>query len=413
MRISTLTMFDSRLSAMNRQQSDFLEVGQQLATGRRVVSPSDDPQAASRAVGVSQSLAVTQQYADSRVSARNAMSQEESVLNSVSDALTSAKTLMVQAGNETLSDADRSSISSQLKGIYEALIGQANTTDGNGSYLFGGIKDNAPPFRKNADGEVEYHGADNVRHQQVDASRQMKIGNSGREVFFGVHQGADYVAEVTTTPENLREKSSLTFEGPVVKDTSDPNYGKNFTIKFSDNSGTMKYQVVGEDGNAVSLDGAGNTELEYTPGTTISAGGFSLELDGQPVNGDTIEVSKGQDQNIFSSLEKAIDALETPTDTAPGKAYLDNTLSTVSRQLDNSLDNVLTTRASVGARLNELDVLDKVGGNRTVNYEAEMSDLVDLDYAKAVSDYTLRQVGLQASQKAFVDMRGMSLFQML
>ena len=69
MRISTVTMFESSLSSMNRQQSDFLKVGQQLATGRRVVNPSDDPQAASRAVSVSQSMALTQQYADSRVTA--------------------------------------------------------------------------------------------------------------------------------------------------------------------------------------------------------------------------------------------------------------------------------------------------------------------------------------------------------
>ncbi|KXS39131.1 MAG: flagellar hook-associated protein 3 FlgL [Halomonadaceae bacterium T82-2] len=406
MRISTLTMFESSLSSMNRQQGAFMEVGKQMASGRRVVSPSDDPQAASRAVGVSQSLAVTQQYADSRVSARNAMSQEESVLNSVSDALTSAKTLMVQAGNETLSDADRSSMRSQLQGIYEALIGQANTTDGNGSYLFGGIKDNAPPFRKNAGDEVEYHGADTVRHQQVDASRQMKIGNSGREVFFGVHHGADYVAEATTD-----DSSSLSFSGPVVEDTSAAGYGETFSVVFSGTPNNWQYSVEDGSGNAVS----GMSNIAYDPesGASIQLNGVSLELDGDPASGDTIEVSKGQDQNIFSSLENAMKALDTSTETAAGKAHLDNALSTVSRQLDNSLDNVLTTRASVGARLNELDVLDKVGGNRSVNYEAEMSDLVDLDYAKAVSDYTLRQVGLQASQKAFVDMRGMSLFQML
>jgi flagellar hook-associated protein 3 FlgL len=35
---------------------------------------------------------------------------------------------------------------------------------------------------------------------------------------------------------------------------------------------------------------------------------------------------------------------------------------------------------------------------------------VDLDYADAISEYSLRQGGLQASQKAFVDIKGMSLF---
>ena len=74
---------------------------------------------------------------------------------------------------------------------------------------------------------------------------------------------------------------------------------------------------------------------------------------------------------------------------------------------------MLTTRASVGARMNELDALDDVGGNREIAYEQTRSDLVDLDYNTAISDYMLSQVGLQASQKSFADIQQMSLFQFL
>ena len=54
MRVSTVTMYEQSTASINRQQNDFLKVGQQVASGRRVVNPSDDPQAASRAVGVDQ-----------------------------------------------------------------------------------------------------------------------------------------------------------------------------------------------------------------------------------------------------------------------------------------------------------------------------------------------------------------------
>ncbi|MNQ04391.1 Flagellar hook-associated protein 3 [compost metagenome] len=70
-------------------------------------------------------------------------------------------------------------------------------------------------------------------------------------------------------------------------------------------------------------------------------------------------------------------------------------------------------RASVGARLNEMDVLDVVGSNRMLNYEQILSERLDLDYNKAISDYTLRQVGLQAAQKTFVDVQKLSLFNQL
>ena len=45
--------------------------------------------------------------------------------------------------------------------------------------------------------------------------------------------------------------------------------------------------------------------------------------------------------------------------------------------------------------------------------EQVLSDRLDLDYNKAISEYTLRQVGLQAAQKAFVDVQKLSLFQQI
>ena len=130
--------------------------------------------------------------------------------------------------------------------------------------------------------------------------------------------------------------------------------------------------------------------------------------------GDEILVARpGSDQlpaDLFRTMEAAIRVLETPAENDTQKAALRNTLNTSMRELDNSLDNVLTVRASAGARLNELDVIDAVGNNRMLNYEQTLSDLVDLDYADAISEYSLRQVGLQAAQKAFVDIKGMSLF---
>ena len=104
MRISSVTMYEQSTASINRQQNDFLKISQQIASGRRVVNPSDDPQSAARAVRVDQSKAITQQFEDSRVSARNSLAQTESILNSISDSVISAKTRLVQASSDTLSD---------------------------------------------------------------------------------------------------------------------------------------------------------------------------------------------------------------------------------------------------------------------------------------------------------------------
>lgn len=404
MRVSTVMMFERSVSSMNRQQGAFMEVGEQIASGKRVVRPSDDPQAASRAVGVSQSLATNAQQSDSRVTVRNSLSQEESVLDSVSDALTRAKELMIQAGNGTLSDADRQSQASELRGVYEALLGQANSTDGNGSYLFGGYKDSSAPFGKNDSGAVEYEGSDQVRQQKVDSSRMMDVGNTGKDVFQSVAAGAGYVAKAGDT-----NSGTLTFTGPQVADTTAPGYGEGYTVTFDTTVEPTTYQVTD------STTGDEVSSGDYAAGQSIEFAGIKLTLEGTPEPGDVLEVGPAEDMDpdVFTTLENMLSALENPLDSDADKAAFANTLSTSSRELDNALDNVLTVRASVGARLNELDTLDTVGSDRKISYTQTQSDLIDLDYTTAISDYVLRQVGLQASQKAFVDLQGTSLFDLM
>jgi flagellar hook-associated protein 3 FlgL len=65
---------------------------------------------------VRQAIAANSQYADSRSAINTSLSQEESTLDSINDALTSAQSLIVQANNGTLSDADRESIATSLQG---------------------------------------------------------------------------------------------------------------------------------------------------------------------------------------------------------------------------------------------------------------------------------------------------------
>lgn len=401
MRISTVTMFEQSLNSLASQQSSFLKIGQQIASGSRVVNPSDDPQAASRAVGITQAAAVNQQYADARISARNSLGQEEGVLNSVADAITSVKTRLVQAANGTLSDADRSSLASEVRGIYEAMLGQANAADGNGRYLFGGFKDNSPPFIKDpATGAVGFIGDTGMTQLKVDSSRLMANSDSGEDIFLRVHSSAKPVA----TPD-ANNQGSVTFVGPSVVDNAASNFGDAFTVSFAADAASPS-------GFNVLISGV--DQGPYESGKSYGANGLSLTLEGVPVAGDAIAVSPAQEvaggPNLFRTLENVLAVLDKPAENDADKARLQNTISTSMRELDNALDNVLTTRASVGARLNELDVLDSVGSNRALNYAQTLSDLVDLDYNTAISEYALRQVGLQAAQKSFLDIQKLSLF---
>lgn len=402
MRISTLNVFEQSIASINRQQAQFMHVGQQLATGRRVVNPSDDPQAAARAVGVAQSKAVTEQYMDARISARNALSQQESILNSVSTAITRAKTLLVQGANGTLSDADRASAASELKGVFENLLGQANSTDGNGRYLFGGYQESSPPFVLDEDNVVQYVGDTHTREQLIQADRQMPVADNGVAIFKSVHSGAGYLAKAADG-----NSGNMTFVGPRVLDAADPDYGNPFNVTFgNDGDGNITYTISDAAGDPV---GAANQP--YTPGMILEMGGIAITLEGEPAVGDELSIGRAADMepDLFATLQRAIAALDKPAETAADQAALRNTLNTAMRELDNALDNVLTVRASSGARLNELDIVDSSSSTRLLNYEQTLSDLLDVNVVTAVAEYSLRQMGLEASQRVFVDIKGMSL----
>jgi len=180
MRISTQMMYEQNMRGVTESQSKWLSYGEQMSTGQRVNRPSDDPIAASQAVVVSQSQAQNSQYTLARSFATQKVSLEENVLGQVTTALQSAQEKIVYAGNGTLSDNDRNSLATDLQGIRDQLLNLANSTDGNGRYIFAGYKTDAAAFDQTTG---DYVGGSTPISQQVDSARTMQISHTGSDVF--------------------------------------------------------------------------------------------------------------------------------------------------------------------------------------------------------------------------------------
>lgn len=179
MRVSTLMMYQQNMRGITDSQSAWLKYGEQMSTGKRVNRASDDPVAASQAVVLSQAQAQNSQYASARTFATQRVSIEEKTLAQVTAAIQSAQEKIVYAGNGTLSDDDRASLATDLQGIRDQILNLANSTDGNGRYIFAGYKTDTAPF----DGQGNYVGGTLNVEQQVDSSRTMVIGHTGNLVF--------------------------------------------------------------------------------------------------------------------------------------------------------------------------------------------------------------------------------------
>ena len=199
MRISTQMMYEQNMRGITNSQSKWMDYGLQMSTGQRVNKPSDDPIAASQAVVVSQAQQQNAQYATARTFATQKVSLEESVLQQVTAAITSAHTSVVAAANGTLSDDDRASMATELQGVRDQLLNLANSTDGNGRYIFGGYKTSDKPF----DSTGTYNGGDTAITQQVDASRSMVIAHTGDQVFNSITSNATPEPDGSTSQTNV------------------------------------------------------------------------------------------------------------------------------------------------------------------------------------------------------------------
>ena len=403
MRISTQTFYEQSRTTMGAQQGSLLRVQQQLGAGTKILTPSDDPLGATRALAVSQSIALTAQYSASRSHAVQTLSLEENALQSVTTVLQNVKSLVIQAGNGTMADADRASIATTLQSNLDQLQGLANTDDGNGQFLFAGFRSASAPFVRQADGAIGYTGDQGQRQVQVDVSRQMAGTDDGRSIFQSVQSGAGYVAFAP-----IGNTGSGVFGATSVVNPTDVNHGKDFVISFPT---AGSYQV-----DTVSLPTATIVAATpFTPGSAIKFGGLQISISGTPAAGDVINVAtaKNAGSDVFAAIGDAIQALRTPMDGPKNQALVLNALSTANRKLTNAHDNVLAVRASVGSRLQELDALAVVADNRTLFDKSHLSDLQDLDYSSAIAEFYQRQTALQASQQTFVKIQQISLFNYL
>jgi flagellar hook-associated protein 3 FlgL len=443
-------IFDAGVNSINRQTATLLHLQQQVASGRRILTPSDDPVAAARALEVTQSQEITAQFKLTHNNANSALGLEEAQLSSSTDLLARVRELTVQAGNTTLSSSDRRAITSELRARFEELIGIANATDGAGQYLFSGFMGATKPFGGSvesilAGGEIVYSGDDGQRKLQVSPSRFLDVSDSGNDVFKRIRNGnGDFVTGYprnglgvgTNTGTGIIDAGSIT--DPAAWTARPTNsFSVNFSVDNTVVPPVTYYDIVDTDPASASFNNSMLTGAPPTlpptaatgqrvyqsgqPITLVNQGaepafnfGGNVMISGTPASGDSFTIAPSSSQSIFATVAKLIGAMESATTgSSAATANLANDIGFALTNLDKATDNILGVRAQIGSRMAEIDSLSSVNEDLNLQYQQTLSQLQDLDYAKTISDLTRKQTDLQAAQQSFVMMSQLSLFNYL
>jgi len=310
-------MYQKNLQRITTTQDNWQQSGTRLTTGKRVITPSDDPSASAQALLLKQARARNQQLQEARKDAKSSLGRQETVLSDVTKVIYNIKQTLVRAGNEILSDSDRKVLKEELTGYKKQLVSLSNATDGKGNYIFGGYRNNIPPFIINNAGEVSEVGGDMPIEVAIDDSGQIPVSHNGIDVFL--------------TGSGIKEPDGSPAESSIFK----------------------------------SIDHA------------VKTLNFSLD---------------SADKDVVEEYRRNI-----------GKA---------ARGMDNALENNSRVRSEGGLILAQIDQLTELGETSDVNYQLEISGLEDANIYDAIAENLMLQAILLASQKVFLSMQNMSLFQL-
>src|SRR5690554_1329585 len=114
-RMSTSQLYSRSLNAMLDVQRAANKTQEQIATNKRVLTPADDPVAATRILQLNQELAGLNQYNSSLSTLNSRLMRTNSALSGISDLIQNAQDLVVQAGNPALNQEQRGYLAVDLQ----------------------------------------------------------------------------------------------------------------------------------------------------------------------------------------------------------------------------------------------------------------------------------------------------------
>ena len=397
MRVSTLTMQQSTVANLLQQQAELSRTQNEVASGRKLQSPADDPAGATRAIDLQRALSASEQFASNSSIATNRLSFEEQALADAGNVLQRVRELALQANNSVLDDTSRRMINAELTSRVQELVDIANRQDAGGEYLFSGLRTGTQPFGRTAGG-VAYYGDSAGRYVQVGTTQRVADAHSGYEAFVAVAAGnGDFTtaASGTNTGNGIIDTGTIVNRANWVPGT--------YTIRFT---APTTYEV----------RDAANTLV--TSGTYQSEGsiaflGARVAISGTPATNDTFTVAPAGSEDIFTTLDRLVTTVDQSTQSPQAKAQFGTSMGGLIQQISQGIDHLLNVRAEVGSRLSAIDSATTARENLDIELKSSLSEITDVDYAEAITRMNSQLVNLQAAQQSYARMAQLSLFDYL
>ncbi len=404
MRVTTNLMFDRNYRAINDSQGQLSDIQTQLASGKKLLRPSDDPVGASQVIRLTEELDKITQYNRNNDLVTNALELQETTLRSINDVANRARVLTVQAGNGILSDADKQAVGAEIEQLRNQVIDLMNTQNASGEYIFSGYQSASQAFEFNpgaSENQIRFVGDDGTNLIQLSDSVSIQSTTSGKTLFEDVKArlNFDFTANTGITFDDYKIKNQGTFDA-YHQSNFDPINDANNELSFTI---TAANQIeVANLGTGQVLD-----TLDFTPSEVVTYQGVEFRLQGGIGDSFGISLNRPEKTNLAETLHNMFVALnDTSLNPQEFSSVIDDTLIGI----DNGLTKMARENSSVGARLN---IAQSVRGSQLdseIANEKARSSIQDVDYARASAEFAKQETALEAAFASFPRIANLSLF---
>ncbi|MCC6484759.1 MAG: hypothetical protein IT209_07940 [Armatimonadetes bacterium] len=317
MRVTLSSQTANAKYIINNAYADLARLQTQVATGKRIQKPSDDPVATNQSLTYSQAISDIDRYLTNTNLASDFLSQSSNIIDELYNQLQEVRTTALAANTATATAESRDASFSKLKAIESRLVDMANTTH-LGRYIFSGQRTNQSPLsRLHTFGSSAPTSAASLTGAS-DLSAPISLGAPATVVFSDA-AGAPTASVALTngmSGSQIVDAVNAAFASVSVPDKLQASLDGSGHLTVTNTTGG--YQAVV--GVSATSDAAALTALGLSPGAQHGVGGFTPQASsGQlTINGVAIAVNAGDSaqalvdrinlQTILTKVTASVDA---------------------------------------------------------------------------------------------------------
>lgn len=384
MRVTNNMMSMNMLLNLNKNLAKMSKKQDELATGKRIHSPSDDPVLASKILARRTDLAELNQYSVNTRDALGWMEITEQALEDNGTVMQRIRELTVQAANGTNTAEDTQKIKVEVESMRDQLIANGNSTFA-GRYIFSGFETNQKLLKE--DGtfniDVNQYSLDNkpVVKYEIGVGQSIDVMTSGLDIYGTVPENNVMTSSFPVGSSNdgiasTKEKLVGTFDLAGTYPANDLDVtinGTTYNMPALDGSVTPLTKTNVLDAYNTALAGAANVYFDANDQLAIESSSY-----GQGVPADVAQASA----TFTTSLTTGVETVEASVNNG-GSTFVDPISAADLDALKNNDISVIVNGVSRKVRPDPSASITDVA-----TYLAEMNTRLDLAFGSDIVDIT-------------------------